>query len=122
MTDKEDDTKYRDGYETKDLVKGMLIGIAAALAVGGLIAILTTKRRSHRDRMRPQRRLEDFSREEGALGEVPSDFEGSGGGIIDTIRSVNEALDTGRHAMETIQSVIEKIRGDDIEPGEQEQQ
>ena len=121
MTDKMDDRKEKTGVDPRDFVKGMVIGIAAALAIGGVVAILTTKRRTRRDRMRPQRRIEEYSHEDGTLGEVPSDFESSGGGIVDTIRSVNDALDTGRQAMATIQSVIEKFRGDDDEPLEQEQ-
>jgi hypothetical protein len=103
--------KEKDFIDAKDLVKGMIIGVAAALAIGGLIALLTTKRRSFRDSMRPRKRVETYAQDDEALGEVPGQFEESGGGIIDTIRSVNEALDTGRQAMETIQSVIENIRG-----------
>ena len=109
---KEIKNKEKESVDAKDLVKGMIIGIAAALAIGGLITILTTKRRSHHRRMQPQTRLADFHHDAETLGEVPSEFEESGGGIVDTIRSVNEALDTGRNAMETIKTVIENLRGD----------
>jgi len=115
-----DDRKEKTGLDPVDFAKGMIIGIAAALAIGGVVAILTSKRKTHRDRMRPQRRIEEYSLEDGTLGEVPSEFESSGGSIVDTIRSVNDALDTGRQAMATIQSVIEKFRGDDDEPLEHE--
>ena len=63
--------------------------------------------------MRPQRRVENYTHNDEAIGEVPSEFEesGNGTGLVDTIRSVNDALETGRQAMETLQNVIENIRG-----------
>ena len=100
----------RDGLDAGDFLKGLLIGVAAALAIGGLIALLTTRRRSHLEGMRPDKRLQSYTSEE-ALGDIPSHIDESGGGVVDTIRAVNQALDTGRQAMETIQDVMENIRG-----------
>jgi methyl-accepting chemotaxis protein len=99
-----------DGLSTADLLKGILIGVGAALAVGGLIALLTTRHRSYRTGMRPDRRLEAYSSDE-AIGDIPSELGDTSGSVVETIRAVNRALDTGRQAMETLQDVMENIRG-----------
>jgi hypothetical protein len=108
------DKQLKDSIETRDFAKGLIIGVAAALAIGGLIAMFTHKFKSSRDAMRASRRLQSYDQAGGeAIGEVPGAFEEAGGnsGIVETIRSVNEALDTGRQAMEMVQNVLENIRG-----------
>ncbi len=107
------DKQLKDSMETKDFAKGLIIGVASALAIGGLIAMFTHRCRSSRDGMRASRRLQSYDQTGEAIGEVPGAFEEAGGnsGLVDTIRSVNEALDTGRQAMEMVQNVLENIRG-----------
>jgi len=102
--------KTRENLDVADFLKGLLIGVGAVLAVGGLIALFTTRRRTHREAMRPDKRVENFVQGE-TLGDIPSEFEDSGGGVVDTIRAVNKALETGRQAMETLQDVMQNIRG-----------
>ena len=96
--------------EVLEFMKGLVVGFAAALAIGGALALFSNNRRGYKDRMRPQRRVENFSHDGEALGDVPSQFEDSGGGIVDTIRAVNQTLETGRNALETIKEVMENIR------------
>ena len=102
--------RTKDSSDIADFMKGLLIGVGAVLAIGGLIAILTTRRRTHREAMRPEKRVENYVSGE-TLGDIPSEFEDSGGGVVDTIRAVNKALETGRQAMETLQDVMQNIRG-----------
>jgi hypothetical protein len=101
----------RDGSDVGDFFRGMLVGVAAVLAIGGLVAILTNRHLTYRDAMRPKQRQENYNPGEGAIGEVPDDIGDSGSNIVDTIRSVNQALDTGRQALDTLQQVMENIRG-----------
>ncbi len=112
MSDNEKYGRNSDnGIDPADFFKGLLIGVAAAIAVGGLIAVLTTHTRTRRDHMRPKRRLENFESEGETLGEIPSQIQDGGGSVVDTIRAVNQALDTGRQAMETLQEVMGNLRG-----------
>ena len=102
--------RTREGLDVADFMKGLLIGVGAVLAVGALIALFTTRRRSHREGMRPEKRVESYVSGE-TLGDIPSEIEDNDGGVIDTIRAVNKALETGRQAMETLQDVMQNIRG-----------
>ena len=106
-----DGRRTGEGPDAVDFVKGLLIGVAAALAVGGLVVLLTSRSRTRRDHMRPERRLENYSTQGEALGDIPSAIGEGGGSVIDTIRAVNQALDTGRQAMETLQEVMGNLRG-----------
>jgi hypothetical protein len=113
VTNQGSEIRVKETIETREFAKGLIIGVATALAIGGLIALLTTKCKSSREGMRARKRLQSYDQDEQAIGEVPDEFEehGSNGGIVETIRSVNDALDTGRQAMETLKNVIENIRG-----------
>ena len=101
----------KNGADTGEFIKGLLVGVAAVLAIGGLVALLTTRHLSHRDAMRPRKRMENYNPGENTIGDTPGQLDDPSGGVVDTMRAVNQALDTGRQAMETIHDVMEKIRG-----------
>ncbi|MCX6646753.1 MAG: alkaline phosphatase family protein [bacterium] len=97
-------------HDTANFIKGMVIGFGLAAVASSFFNLFTEQRSRRKEAMATETRFRRHDESGNVLGELSNIIDESSQAFRDAVRTLDKTFESGQAAIESVQSVIDKIR------------
>ena len=96
--------------DTANFVKGMVIGFGLAAIASTFLNLFNEQRARRKEAMGTESRFRRQDESGGVLGDLSNIIDESSQAFRDAVRTLDKTFESGQSAIESVQTVIDKIR------------
>ena len=103
-------SKVEKQHDTAIFLKGMIIGFGLAAVASAAFGLFRDQQQRRKKYNSAESRAQSHDESGGVLGDLSNIIDESSSAFRDAVQSLDKTFESGRHAIETFQDVIDKIR------------
>ncbi len=96
--------------DTANFIKGMVIGFGMAAVASSVFNLFSEQRSRRKEAMATESRFRRHDENGNVLGDLSNIIDESSQAFRDAVRTLDKTFESGQAAIESVQSVIDKIR------------